>query len=175
MKKTIIILSSIVSIYLVGCSNSNSSGTKTTEALKDSMKVEFVSPKADISVDEALALSKKGALIIDVREPDELAEMAYDVKNIKNIPLGELDSRLAEVPKDQQVIVVCKRGGRSSKAFNLLKEKGYKNISNMEGGMEAWNEKSFPTIEGGKKKACCSNPNSKDCNPDGTCKKSSDK
>ncbi len=175
MKKTIIILSSIVSIYLVGCSNSNTSETKTTEALKDSTNVEFVSPKADISVDEALALSKKGALIIDVREPDELAEMAYDVKNIKNIPLGELDTRLAEVPKDKQVIVVCKSGGRSSKAFNLLKEKGFTNISNMEGGMEAWNEKSFPTIVGGKKKACCSNPNSKDCNPDGTCKKSSDK
>jgi rhodanese-related sulfurtransferase len=174
MKKKIIILSTLATIILMACNNQTTT-TKSETENKDSVITNFISPKTDITVDEALILSKEGALIIDVREPDELAEIAYDVKNIKNIPLGELESRLAEVPKDKQVIVVCKKGGRSSKAYNLLKEKGFKNISNMEGGMEAWSEKSFPVIEGGKKKACCSNPNSKDCNPDGTCKKPSDK
>ncbi|MCE9538572.1 MAG: rhodanese-like domain-containing protein [Bacteroidetes bacterium] len=175
MKKGIIILSFLASFYLVGCSNSNTSETKTTEALIDSANAEFISPKTDISVDEAFELTKKEALIIDVREQDELAEMAYDVKNVKNIPLGELESRFAEIPKNKQVIVVCKRGGRSSQAYELLKEKGFKNISNMEGGMDAWTEKGLPTLEGGEKKACCANPNNKDCNPDGTCKKPSEK
>lgn len=174
MKKTILILSSVTSLFLISCNNQvTTSQTETTK--KDSVVIDFVSQKADITVDEAFALSKRGALIIDVREPDELKEIAYDVKDIKNIPLGELETRLTEVPKDKQVIVVCKRGGRSSKAYELLKRKGFVNISNMEGGMDAWSEKSLPTITGGEKKACCENPNSKDCNPDGTCKKPADK
>lgn len=175
MKKTILILSAVASIFIVACNNSKTETTSTDISKKDSTSTNFKSPKADITVDEALALSKEGALIIDVREPDELAEIAYDVKAVKNIPLGELESRLAEVPKDKQVIVVCKKGGRSSKAYELLKEKGFENIANMEGGMEAWSEKGLPTLAGGEKKACCENPNSKDCNPDGTCKKTTDK
>ena len=175
MKKTILILSAIASVFFVSCNNSQTETSKADATKMDSTSTNFKSPKADITVDEAFALSKQGALIIDVREPDELAEIAYNVKDIKNIPLGELESRLAEVPKDKQVIVVCKSGGRSSKAYELLKGKGFENISNMEGGMEAWSEKALPIIEGGEKKACCSNPNSKDCNPDGTCKKYSDK
>jgi rhodanese-related sulfurtransferase len=175
MKKTILILSAIASIFLGACNNHQAESTQTETPTKDSVTTNFISPKADITVDEALALSKEGALIIDVREPDEIAELAYDVKEVNNIPLGELESRLAEVPKDKQVIVVCKKGGRSAKAYELLKEKGFENIANMEGGMEAWSEKGLPTLAGGEKKACCDNPNSKDCNPDGTCKKTTDK
>ncbi|MBK7668640.1 MAG: rhodanese-like domain-containing protein [Sphingobacteriaceae bacterium] len=67
-------------------------------------------------------------------------------------------------------MVVCKKGGRSSQAYELLKGKGYENVANMEGGMDAWSEKGLPTLAGGEKKACCENPNSKDCNPDGTYK-----
>lgn len=175
MKKTILILSAIASILLVACNNSQTETANSEANKKDSNSTNFKSPKAEITVDEALALSKEGALIIDVREPDELAELAYDVKDVKNIPLGELESRLSEVPKDKQVIVVCKRGGRSSQAYELLKAKGFQNISNMEGGMDAWSEKGLPNLAGGEKKACCENPNSKDCNPDGTCKKPADK
>lgn len=175
MKKTILILSAIVSLTFYACTN-NQAETQTVASNKtDSTSANFKSPKADITVEEALALSKEGALIIDVREPDELAEIAYDVTNIKNIPLGELESRLAEVPKDKQVIVVCRKGGRSAQAYELLKGKGFDNIANMEGGMEVWSEKGLPTLADGEKKACCENPNSKDCNPDGTCKKPSEK
>ncbi|MES2398168.1 MAG: rhodanese-like domain-containing protein [Bacteroidota bacterium] len=165
MKKTILILSAVTSLFIFACTNSQTE-TNTTN---------FKSPKTNITVEEALVLSKEGALIIDVREPDELAELAYDVEDIKNIPLSELESRSAEVPKDKQVIVVCKKGGRSSQAYEILKGKGFENIANMQGGMDAWEEKGLPTISGGEKKACCADPNSKDCNPDGTCKAPKDK
>lgn len=165
MKKTILILSAVTSLFIFACTNSQTE-TNTTN---------FKSPKTNITVEEALVLSKEGALIIDVREPDELAELAYDVEDIKNIPLSELESRSAEVPKDKQVIVVCKKGGRSSQAYEILKGKGFENIVNMQGGMDAWEEKGLPTISGGEKKACCADPNSKDCNPDGTCKAPKDK
>jgi rhodanese-related sulfurtransferase len=174
MKKTVIILSSIVSIFVMACN------PKTSDSAKDGVvaqsdSLNFISPKTEVTVEEALALSKGGALLIDVREADELAEISYDVSSIKHIPLGELESRLSEVPKDIQVVVVCRSGGRSGKAQVLLQENGFKNIANMEGGMNAWSEKGFPTLTGGEKKACCENPNSKDCNPDGTCKKPTDK
>lgn len=175
MKKTILILATLTSILFVACHSVETEKTQEEGNTKDSVSTGFKSPKEAVTVDEALALSKEGALVIDVREPDELAELAYDVENIKNIPLGELESRLAEVPKNKQVIVVCKKGGRSSQAYELLKNNGFENISNMQGGMNAWSEKGLPTLADGEKKACCENPNSKDCNPDGTCKKTSDK
>lgn len=175
MKKTILILTTVTGLFFASCKQGEAENAKAEASKKDSTFISFKSPKVDITVDEALAMSKEGALIIDVREPNELAELAYDVKDIKNIPLGELESRLAEVPKDKQVIVVCKRGGRSSQAYELLRGKGFENIANMEGGMDAWNEKGLPTLAGGEKKACCENPNNKDCNPDGTCKKTDDK
>lgn len=175
MKKTILILSAVASIFLVACNNNQNETANSEVNKKDSMSTNYKSPKADITADEALALSKEGALVIDVREPDELAELAYDVKNIKNIPLGELESRLAEVPKDKQVIVVCKKGGRSSQAYELLKARGFENVANMEGGMDDWSDKGLPTRAGGEKKACCENTKSKECNPDGTCKTPAEK
>lgn len=175
MKKTILILSAIISLTFYACNNHQAETQTNTGIKTDSTSGNFKSPKADITVDEALALSEECALIIDVREPDELAEIAYDVTNIKNIPLGELESRLAEVPKDKQVIVVCRSGKRSGNAYAILKENGFTNMANMQGGVLAWSEKGLPTLAGGEKKACCENPNSKDCNPDGTCKKPSEK
>lgn len=171
MRNRMLILSAAVSMFLMACNNNQTETSSSESVKKDSASTNFKSPKSEITVDEALALSKEGALFIDVREPDELAEVAFDVKNMQNIPLGDLESRLADVPKDKQVIVACKKGGRSAQAYELLKSKGFENIANMEGGMDAWSDKGLPTLAGGEKKACCENPNSKDCNPDGTCKK----
>jgi len=168
MKKSIIILTAITSLFLFACNGTQTETSKAETTEQDSTL--FKSPKENISIDEAFELSKAGALILDVREANELAELAYDVEQIKHIPLGDLESRLAEVPKDKQVIVVCRSGGRSSRANDLLKSKGFENTSNMEGGMNAWSEKGFPTLADGEKKACCVNPASANCNPDGTCK-----
>lgn len=168
MKKSIIILTAITSLFLFACNGTQTEISKTETTEQDSTL--FKSPKENISIDEAFELSKAGALILDVREANELAELAYDVDQIKHIPLGELESRLAEVPKDKQVIVVCRSGGRSARANDLLRSKGFENTSNMEGGMNAWSEKGLPTLANGEKKACCANPDSENCNPDGSCK-----
>lgn len=177
MKKTIAILSSVASMFLLSCNN-NTPDSQSASTEKNSAQTEatnFKSPKPSVTVDEAFELSKQGAVIVDVRQPEELTELAYDVKNIIHIPLGELESKLAEVPKDKQVIVACRSGKRSAQAYDILRENGFTNIANMESGIIEWQEKGLPTIAGGEKKACCSNPNSKDCNPDGTCKKPSEK
>lgn len=109
---------------------------------------------------------------MDVRSAEEVAEMTYDVKNYINIPLDELEQNLDKLPKDKQLILVCKSGNRSGKAYDLLKEKGYTNISSMSGGINEWSALKLPIKKG---EACCADPTSDKCNPDGTCKPKEEK
>lgn len=88
---------------------------------------------------------KEGALLVDVRENDEVTELAYDVPNIIHIPLSQFEERFQEIPKDQKVIMVCKSGGRSLRATGFLVNHGYENVVNMQHGMIRWAEKGFPT------------------------------
>ena len=88
---------------------------------------------------------KNGALLVDVREKDEVATLAYDVPNIINIPLSEFEERFNEIPKDKDVVMVCKRGGRSLRAAGFLVNHGYINVVNMQHGIERWVQKGFPT------------------------------
>jgi rhodanese-related sulfurtransferase len=89
---------------------------------------------------------KEGALLVDVRERDEVAQLAYDVPNIVNIPLSEFEERYTELPKNQQLVMVCRGGGRSLKATYYLRNHGYTNVVNMQHGIIRWVQKGFPTI-----------------------------
>ncbi len=109
-------------------------------------KKSFVSPKASLTVEEAYALTQKGVLLIDVREPDEVAEVAYRVKNYRNVPLSQLANRLQDIPRDQQVILACRSGNRSRRAYDMLVAQGYQNLANMEGGMLAWEARKLPVV-----------------------------
>ena len=113
-------------------------------------------------------LKTDNVMMIDVREPDELEKLAYDVKGIVNIPLSEFEEHLSEIPKDKTIIVACRSGKRSLKAANILAANNFPHIINMEGGIIGWKEAGNGVTSS---KSCCSDPNSKKCNPDGTCKK----
>ncbi|WP_240371542.1 rhodanese-like domain-containing protein [Anoxybacteroides rupiense] len=73
--------------------------------------------------------------IIDVREIEEVAAGA--IPGALNIPLGLLEFRMNELSKDREYVIVCRSGGRSAKAVQLLERYGYK-AANMTGGMLAW-------------------------------------
>ncbi len=90
---------------------------------------------------------KNGALLVDVREKEEIEQLAYDVPNIINIPLSELENRFTEIPKDKEVVMVCRGGGRSLKAANFLLDNGYdpEKVVNMQHGIIRWVQKGFPT------------------------------
>lgn len=88
---------------------------------------------------------KRGALLIDVREKEEVEQLAYDVPNIINIPLSEFEERFNEIPKDKEVVMVCRSGGRSLRAAGFLVNHAYTNVVNMEHGMIRWATKGFPT------------------------------
>lgn len=88
---------------------------------------------------------KNGALLVDVREKNEVNELAYDVPDIINIPLSDFENRYLEIPKDKNVIMVCKSGGRSLRAAGFLVNHGYTNVLNMQHGIVRWVQKGFPT------------------------------
>jgi rhodanese-related sulfurtransferase len=92
------------------------------------------------------ALIKNGALLVDVREKDEVAQLAYDVPNIINIPLSVFEQHYTEIPKDKPVVMVCKTGGRSLRAAGFMIYHGYDNAINMKHGLIRWVQKGFPTI-----------------------------
>ena len=88
---------------------------------------------------------KEGALLVDVREADEVNQLAYDVPNIIHIPLTQFEKRFTEIPKDKDVVMVCKSGGRSLRAAGFLVNHGYDKVVNMQHGMIRWAQKGFPT------------------------------
>ena len=105
---------------------------------------------------------KNGALLVDVREKDEVAQLAYDVPNIINIPLSEFEERFNEIPKDKEVVMVCRSGGRSLRAAGFLVNHGYTNVVNMEQGMIRWATKGFP-IKGDVSSVLGNNTQSSGC------------
>jgi rhodanese-related sulfurtransferase len=88
---------------------------------------------------------KDGAMLVDVRERDEVAQLAFDVPNIVNIPLSEFEERYLELPKDKELVMVCRGGRRSLKATYYLMNRGYENVVNMQHGIVRWVQRGFPT------------------------------
>ncbi len=89
------------------------------------------------------AYVKSGALLVDVREEHEVAELSFDVPSILNIPLSEFESRYLEIPKDQTLVVVG-NGEGSLRAAGFLINHGYRHVLNMKHGIVRWVQRGFP-------------------------------
>lgn len=76
--------------------------------------------------------------LLDVREPDEVAQWAYPVG--VHIPMGQLGERLDELPRDRTIVVACAAGNRSARVAVALSERGW-NAENLAGGAIAWADK----------------------------------
>ena len=76
------------------------------------------------------------AYLLDVREDDEWA--AGHAPDAHHLPMMEVPARLAEVPADQDVVVVCRMGGRSAQVVAYLVNQGWDNVRNLDGGMQDW-------------------------------------
>ena len=99
-----------------------------------------------ISVRELKAKMDKGEpfTLIDVREPYE-----YEIAHIsasRLIPLGELETRLNELPRSGTLVMQCHSGGRSEHAVRILQEAGFENAVNLEGGIDAWSVEVDPDV-----------------------------
>jgi len=81
--------------------------------------------------------------LLDVREPFEQYQSSIDYENSKLIPVGELNSRLDELEqhKNKQIVCLCRSGGRSGQACQLLEREGFPNVKNLKGGINEWARK----------------------------------
>ncbi|HEX2772693.1 MAG TPA: rhodanese-like domain-containing protein [Micromonosporaceae bacterium] len=84
------------------------------------------------------------AYLLDVREPDEYA--AGHAPGARHVPMMEIPARLADVPTDGDVVVVCRSGGRSGQVVSYLQANGWDNVRNLAGGMQDWARAGRPVI-----------------------------
>ena len=101
---------------------------------------------SEISVSEASTMRDAGAFILDVRQPEEWVE--GHIPNATLIPLGELASRVSELPQDQEIVVVCRSGNRSAQGRDILLAAGFENVTSMAGGMNQWSSAGYDTVTG---------------------------
>ena len=76
------------------------------------------------------------AYLLDVREPDEWT--AGHAPGAHHLPMMEVPARVAEIPHDTEVVVVCRSGGRSGQVTSYLMNHGWDNVRNLDGGMQSW-------------------------------------
>src|SRR5690625_4475940 len=91
----------------------------------------------ELTAKEVETLINKGEELnlVDVREDDEVAE--GKIPGAIHIPLGSVESRMNELDKTKEYIMICRSGGRSGRATEFLEDQGYQ-VINMQGGMLAW-------------------------------------
>jgi rhodanese-related sulfurtransferase len=85
---------------------------------------------------------KESAYVLDVRSPEEYA--SGHVPGAVNIPYDQMASRIAEVPKDRDVVLYCRTGRRAGIAAEVLAGQGYTRLQHLEGDIVAWVEKGRP-------------------------------
>jgi len=93
----------------------------------------------EVSVEEArrlLDVPGGRALVLDVREAFE--EKICRIEGSTHVPVRELPARLADLPRDRRILVLCHHGGRSRQAVRYLRAQGFPEVSNIEGGIDAW-------------------------------------
>ena len=91
------------------------------------------------------ALQSKSAVVFDIREPNEHATGVADGARL--LPMSQIGQRLAEIPKDQPVLLVCNTQNRSSKVAEALKQRGYTQVQYVTGGMSGWNQRGLPMVK----------------------------
>lgn len=101
----------------------------------------------EVTPTKAYAMIQKGALLVDVREPGEVDRKSFDVPEILQIPLRQLEQRYQEIPADREVIIACHSGSRSIMASRFLMNQGYKKAINMQSGIARWSAEGLPLKE----------------------------
>jgi rhodanese-related sulfurtransferase len=101
---------------------------------------------AEITAAQAAQMQSEGSFILDVRQPDEWVE--GHIEGAILIPLDVLEYRFNEIPKDSEIVVVCRSGNRSAQGRDILLANGFTQVTSMAGGMNAWIADGLPVVTG---------------------------
>jgi len=135
MKKTfpILLILALLALTLAACGGASAPANQ----------VDLSSLPVNLTVQQVNEIrNNPDVVLIDVREQWEYD--AGHIPNVKLIPLGELPNRVNEIPKDKFVVMTCRSGNRSGQATKFLRDKGFDNVHNMQGGIVAWQKAGFP-------------------------------
>ncbi len=138
MKKTLLslLLFLLLAALLAACGGADAPAT-------DAASVDLASLPVDLTVEQVNAIrNQPDVVLIDVREQWEYDE--GHIPGVKLIPLGQLPNRLNEIPKDKFVVMTCRSGNRSNQATQFLRQQGFDNVHNMQGGILAWQQAGLP-------------------------------
>ncbi len=102
-------------------------------------------PIAEIDVDELASRLDQGAVLLDVRNPDEFEEAR--VPGAVLIPLPELAERVSELSNDAPLLIICRSGARSMRACEFLAQDGF-DTTNIAGGTMAWIDSGREVVTG---------------------------
>jgi len=125
-----ILLVAALIIFIILQSGGGGTGTSATS----------LAPEIDTS--EAYTMYQNGAFVLDVRTEEEWNE--FHAPNTTLIPLDELASRVSEVPRDREIVVVCRSGNRSQQGRDILLSAGFENVTSMAGGLTEWRSLGYP-------------------------------
>lgn len=103
-------------------------------------------PAVDVQQAAEMQGDDGGALIIDVREPNEYNQVR--ARGAVLLPMGRLNNRVKDLPRDRELLLMCRTGGRSQNATQFLQAQGFENVSNVTGGIMAWYKAGLPTSSG---------------------------
>ena len=101
---------------------------------------------ATISVEQAYQKYNQGAFVLDVRTQEEWND--FHAPGTTLIPLDELPGRLDELPRDREIVVVCRSGNRSQQGRDILLGAGFTQVTSMSGGLNEWRSAGYPTEMG---------------------------
>ncbi len=100
----------------------------------------------EVTPQEGQRRVQAGALLVDVREPDEYRDV--HAQGALLLPLSELETRYQELPQGRELVMICRSGARSARAAEFLHAQGYAQAINLAGGTIAWQEAGLPTEKG---------------------------
>jgi sulfur-carrier protein adenylyltransferase/sulfurtransferase len=87
--------------------------------------------------------------VVDVRELHELTGELGRIEGVEHVPLASVRAGCVGWSRDEEIVVVCRSGGRSAKAAEVLAGLGFQRILNLAGGMAAWNAAALPIVRRG--------------------------
>ena len=86
------------------------------------------------------------AVLLDVREVDEFRQVR--VEGSLFIPMSQLGARLADIPRDRPIVVMCATGSRSTGVTSYLLQQGFEDVGNVAGGIDGWQRMGLPVRQG---------------------------
>lgn len=128
---SLLLLAAALALVLSGCASQPAAPAASAETLP-----------AEVDVEQAYNLFEEGAFVLDVRTQEEWDD--FHIPGTTLIPLDQLESRVGELPADEDIVVICRSGNRSQAGRDILRQAGFESVTSVDGGVTAWQSRGYP-------------------------------